>query len=666
METIINKSMLFRKIYILLFFSIGFFFHSFSKVHLPRVFSNNMVLQRDKEIKLWGWADSKENITVSFLGIDYATQANEKGEWEIALPSQKASGPFELVIAGTNTIKLQNILFGDVWVCSGQSNMYFRTAAAKNAYLDINKANNKNIRLFQIDKEAFYQPKEDLVSGEWLECNSETVSGFSAVAYFFGKELINEIEVPIGLIHASWGGSSIQAWMNGKSIKKFSDYTTLVNHIEKTPYYFEQLAKIYEDNGGNLIITELYKKDPGFKDNGKKLNDDFFKEEGWCKIRVPGYWENLGIEEYDGTLWYRKQFDFPKAFADKDLILNLGWIDDYDFTFFNGQRIGSTTYKGSERKYTIPKDMVKKGMNEIHVCVYDSGGKGGFWGPRKSNIKIKDDNTLLSIDLQGLWEYKKGINTNDFYTESLSSNKQPSERSVPTFLYNAMISPITNLSIKGAVWYQGESNAGNADEYSELLPAMIKGWRQEWNQGDFPFLIVQLANYGIPDEKPSKSNWAELREAQFKATNLENVGLACTIDIGNEMDIHPTNKQEVGQRLMLTSLKVAYNMDVVYSGPTYKSKKIFDNKVEISFDNIGSGLIAKDKFGDLNEFAIAGVDKKFVWAKAKIVGDKVIVYNEKVQSPVAVRYAWSNNPSQANFYNKEGLPVIPFRTDEWK
>lgn len=309
--------------------------------------------------------------------------------------------------------------------------------------------------------------------------------------------------------------------------------------------------------------------------------------------------------------------------------------------------------------------MVKQGTNEILICIYDSGGKGGFWGPRKSNIKIKDDNTILNIDLQGLWEYKEGINTNDFYTELLSSNKQPSERSVPTFLYNAMIAPLTNFSIKGAVWYQGESNAGNADEYSNLLPAMINGWRKEWKQGAFPFLIVQLANYGTPDENPIKSNWAELREAQFKATNLGNVGLACTIDIGKEMNIHPTNKQEVGRRLMLTSLKVAYNMDVVYSDPTYKSKKIIDNKIEISFDNISGGLVAKDKFGNLNEFAIAGKDRKFVWAKANIVGDKVVVHSERVQNPVAVRYAWSDNPSQANLYNIEGLPAIPFRTDEW-
>ncbi len=661
MKNTINKTALFLIIFV------GMFNYTFAEVTLPRIFSSNMVIQRGKEIKIWGWADQKEKISISFLGKDYVTKADEKGDWEIILPQQKAGGPYDIFIKGTNSIKLQNILFGDVWVCSGQSNMYFRTAAAKNAYMDINDANYKNIRLFQIDKTAHYQPKEDLTSGEWLECTPGTVRGFSAVAYFFGRDLYKEIDVPIGLIHTSWGGSSIQAWMDGASIKNFSDYTKKVDQIENTPDYFEQLYKVYENNGGNLVISELYKKDSGFKGNGKELNNTFFKEGDWKKIKVPGYWEDLGVEGFDGSIWYKKQFELPKAFEGKDLLLNLGWIDDYDFTFFNGKKVGTTTYKGSERKYTISKDLLKEGINEIIICIYDKDWNGGFWGPRKSNIRIKDDKTLLNIDLQGIWNFKKGLSNQDFTVDSLKWNKQPDKRSVPTYLYNAMIAPLIKYGIKGALWYQGESNAGNAVEYSELLPAMIKGWRKEWKQGDFPFLIVQLPNFGNPiDPKPLNSSWSKFREAQFNVKNTtSNTDIVVTIDLGDAMNIHPTNKQEVGRRSMLTALKLAYFMDVVSSGPIYKSAKLLDNKIEISFKNIGSGLKTNNKFGYISEFEIAGEDKEFVWAKAYLEDDKVKVYSEKVKKPVAVRYAWSGNPSQVNLCNKEGLPAAPFRTDDW-
>lgn len=660
MKAIVNK------VVVVLLFFIGIYNYSYAEVILPRMFSNNMVIQRNEPVKLWGWAKHKEKITVSFLGKDYQTKANKNGEWEIILPQQKAGGPYNIIVSGNNSITLKNILFGDVWVCSGQSNMYFRTAAAKNSYKDIDNANYAKIRLFQIAKDANYQVQKDVTTGDWLECTPENVRGFSAVAYFFGRDLFEEIDVPIGLIHTSWGGSKIQAWMDGETIKKFSDYTEEVELIEENSEYFNQKFEAFKSKGGNLVIKELFKNDPGFENNGQELSDRFFNEKDWQKIKVPGYWEDLGVENYNGSIWYKKQFELPKAFKNKDLLLNLGWIDDYDFAFFNGKRIGSTTYKGSERKYTIPKDLLKEGINEILVCVYDKDWNGGFWGPRKSNIRIKEDKTLLNLDLQGIWEYKKGINNNDFYADSLTLNKQPDKRSTPTYLYNAMIAPLTSIKIKGVAWYQGESNAGNPDEYSKLLPAMIKGWRKGWKQGDFPFLIVQLPNYGNPNEdEPQHSSWTELREVQFNATNTPNTDLVVTIDLGDAMDIHPTNKQEVGRRSMLSALKLAYNMNVVSSGPTYKSMQLIGNKIEISFENIGSGLLTKNKFGYINEFAIAGEDKKFVWAKAYINGNKVVIYSEKVNNPVAVRYAWSSNPSQINLCNKEGLPAMPFRTDNW-
>lgn len=635
-----------------------------AKIQLPKIFTNNMVLQRDIPVKIWGLGDVGEEIKIVFLGKEYNSITNDSGEWMIKLPSQKAGGPFEIEITGKNSIKLENILFGDVWICSGQSNMYFRTAAAKNAYRDINDANYKKIRLFQIDKDSNYQPKEDLASGEWLECSPETIKGFSAVAYFFGRELYKEIDVPIGLIHTSLGGSAIQAWMDAKTIREFSDYHDEVLKIETTPKYFEQLEKEYESNGGNLLVKEIYKQDSGLNDDGSLSRSVFFSNEDWNEILVPGYWEDLGLENYNGTVWYRKQINMPESFLNHNLTLDLGWIDDFDFTFFNGEKLDQTYYKGSERRYLIPQERIKNGINEILVCIYDQGGKGGFWGPRKSHLKIEGDESGLQVDLQGIWEYKPGLSNIDF--NNFESHKKPMERAIPTFLYNAMIAPLIKYAIKGAIWYQGESNAGNAAEYIELLPAMINGWRNKWNQGDFPFLIVQLANYGMQETIPIQSNWAELREAQLKTLKVSKTGLAVTIDLGNAMDIHPTNKQEVGQRLMLSALKVAYGKDVVYSGPIYKSMELIDGKAVISFKNVGSGLISKSKFGYLNEFAIAGEDSQFVWAKAFIKDEKVVVFNENIKNPIAVRYAWSANPDEANLYNKEGLPASPFRTEDWE
>lgn len=654
------KGKIFIGLFVLLFLNS---LSSMAEIRMAKVFSDNMVLQRDQEVKIWGWAKPYEKIYISLQGKQYNGGADKSGEWSIQIPPTPAGGPYDLFIKGENTIHLRNILFGDIWICSGQSNMYFKVRAAKQAYAEINNANYDKIRLFQIEKDAYDSPKMDLSTGYWLTCDSESVQDFSAVAYFFGKELYEEIDVPIGLIHASWGGSKIEAWMDRATLQHIQGFQGVLNEIEHSPNYFSQLESTYKKNGGDLLVRAIYTQSEVFTIDGKLSENKFFFEEGWQDIRIPGYWEKSGLPGYNGTVWYRKLINIPAAFIDHDLELNLGWIDDYDFTFFNGKSIGKTFYKGTNRNYNVPKDLVQEGENEILICIYDNSGLGGFWGPHQIHMKPKGDEKELQLDLQGIWNIKPELEMHNLVFES--NNPKPQERSIPTYLYNAMIAPLTNFAIKGVLWYQGESNAGNAGEYMELFPAMINGWRRAWNQGAFPFIFVQLPNYGFPDSQPNQSNWAEFREVQLKTLSVPNTGIAVTIDLGDEMNIHPINKQDVAKRLTLSALKIAYQKIEVYSGPLFDSMEIKNGKVYLSFTQTGSGLMVKDKFGYLKEFAIAGQDQKFVWAKGSVEGDKVVVYNENISEPVAVRYAWSNNPSQANLYNKEGLPASPFRTDNW-
>ncbi len=657
----ISKNIVSGFIFFLVFF--GSLFPVTAEIRLPRLLCDNMVLQRNQEVKIWGWADRSEEIKVSFLNKNYFTRANGVGEWEIELPAQKAGGSHEIAIFGTNTIILKNILFGDVWVCSGQSNMYFKVKGAKDSYLDINAAHFDNIRLFNIEKDSNYIALEDLHSGRWEVCSPETVSDFSAVAYFFGREVQQHLNVPVGLIHSSWGGSNIQAWMDGNTLKEFESYRETVEELECTPGYFQNMMNSYEDKGGNLWLSEYFIQEPGLTKDGDLSIDGFFEKSSWNEMTLPGYWEDCCLPDFDGTVWFRKKIALPEAFQSKDLVLNLGWIDDYDISFVNGKKVGSTFYKGTGRKYIIPEEINVYDSLEIAIAVYDSYSKGGFWGPNRISITLPEDDQLFNIDLKGIWQWKRGLNINDFDAR-MTSNPKPMARSLPSFLYNAMIAPLTNAKIKGVIWYQGEGNTGKPKEYKKLFQAMIEGWKEKWGQEDFSFLFVQLANYGLASSMPDESNWAELRRSQEEALDIPYTGMAVAIDLGNAMDVHPTNKQDVGKRLALAARYVGYQEDIVHSGPIYESMDILDGKLSLKFKNSGSGLIADNKYGYLYDFSIAGENNKFYWANAFIEGDRVIVYSKEVPNPVNVRYAWSDNPDKANLYNKEGLPAVPFRTDK--
>ncbi len=486
-------------------------------VRLPAVFTDNAVLQRDIPVPVWGWADQGEQVTVKIGDQSKTTTPDAKtGKWIVKLDPMPIDGPHTLTVSGKNTITLKNVLVGEVWICSGQSNMQMSVGGVRGAKEEIAAANYPKIRLISVPTRGSAAPQDDF-NGRWVECSPQTVGGFSAAGYFFGRELFKNLDVPIGLIHCSYGGSSCETWVNRSALEAEPSMKPMLDRYDR------ELAS--------------------YSEAAAKAN-------------------------------YEKQLaKWKKAVAD-------------------AKSAGKQAPKPPGR----PSD------------------------PRTNN-------------------------------------------QFPANLYNCMLHPVLPYGIRGAIWYQGETNAGRAYQYRTLFPLLIKSWRAEWQEGEFPFYFVQLANFMAAKPEPSESAWAEFREAQSMTLKVPATGQAVIIDIGEAADIHPKNKQDVGKRLALWALAKTYGKDVVYSGPIYKSCEIQGDKVVLSFDSIGGGLVAKG--GDqLKGFAIAGSDKKFVWADARIDGDKVIVSSPKVTSPVAVRYAWADNP-ECNLCNKADLPASPFRTDDW-
>ena len=626
-----------------------------AQVKLPALVRDSMILQRDAEINIWGWASKNESVTVSFNKKTFKTKANADGKWKIVLAPMKAGGPYTMNISGKNRIVLKDILIGDVWFCSGQSNMVHQLNIHDVTYADeIAHANFPEIRQFFIPTLTSLEgPKEDLPTGFWKPAVGEAVRPFSAVAYFFAKKLYEKYHVPIGIINASVGGTPIEAWTSEEGLK---DFPALINTIKKNKdtAYINSFARRSFSANANRQPTPP--KDKGLTSIPAWYANNYVPK-GWKQIAVPGYWEDQGIKDLNGVVWYRKEIDVPASMVGKPAKVFLGRIVDADVLYINGKQVGNTGYMYPQRRYTVPADVLKAGKNLLVVKVTNNAGKGGFVTDKPYCLFAGND----TVDLKGYWQYKVGEvfvpGAGGFGGGGINAQNQPAA------LYNAMVAPVINFAIKGVLWYQGESNAGRSAEYAKFQPAQIMDWRNKWQQGNIPFLYVQLPNFMEANYLPSESQWAELREAQLKSLSVPNTGMAVAIDLGEWNDIHPDNKKDVGDRLALISGKIAYGEDIVYSGPIFQSETIDGNKITLSFTNTGTGLVAKDG-EELSEFSIAGADKKFVWAKATIAGDRIIVTSDAVANPIYVRYAWADNPVNPNLYNKEGLPASPFRTDK--
>lgn len=630
-----------------------------AEIKLPQLISDGLVMQRNAEITIWGWADANEKVTVSFNGKVYKAITSSSGKWRITLPKMKAGGPFTMKVSGKNTVTVNDILIGDVWLCNGQSNMVHQLDIHDVLYADeIATANNPEIRHFKIPTTTSISgPKEDLEGGSWQKAVGEEVRPFSAVAYFFAKKIHAKYGIPIGLINASVGGTPIEAWIPEEG---YSD--------------FPEILKIIEENKDTAYVNRLLRNQPNFNPEPKKITDKGligdikwydvdFEPKNWRRINIPGYWEDQGARDLNGVVWYRREIDIPKSMVGKKARVFLGRIVDADEFYINGVLVGNKTYQYPQRRYSVPDTLLKAGKNTFVVRVKNTRGKGGFVPDKPYYIFTEND----TVDLKGYWKYKVGevYKPFDFSVFANNDSNAPRPRSInpqnePTSLYNAMVAPYKDYPIKGVLWYQGESNAGEPQKYEGYMHALVAGLRTVFNEPELPFIYAQLPNFMDVTYLPTESNWAELREAQLKSLSIPNSAMTVNIDLGEWNDIHPDNKKDVGERMALAGLKLAYGQDIVYSGPIYKGYSIDGNKITLSFDHIGSGLTSND--GEpLSEFAVAGEDKKFVWAKAKIEGDQVVVWSDEISDPKYLRYAWADNPDNPNLYNKEGLPASPFR-----
>ncbi len=624
-----------------------------------------MVLQQKDNVPLWGTAnaDKEVKISTSWNTKSYTARSDNNGKWKISVSTPSYGGPYSITFDDGEVLTLSNILIGEVWICSGQSNMEMPLEGwgkIMNYKQEIAAANYPEIHLLQVQKNTSTTPLLDIKAdgNGWQECSPNTIAGFSSVAYFFARNLYESKHIPIGVIHTSWGGTIAEAWTSGPSLKKMPEFAATVERMENDKDYEKNQEANYQ-KGIQSWNQALAVKDPGFKAGKAMWAEPGLDAASWKTMNLPTVWEKAGLADFDGLVWFRKKVTIPSGWEGKALTLSLGPVDDNDVTYFNGVEIGKTEGWDRPRTYIVPAGLVKKGDNYIAVRVFDGSGGGGIYGEPES-LFLKDP-AGEKISLAGNWNYRVALKIGEIPPLPVLASSGPNR---PTVLYNAMINPLIPYAIKGAIWYQGESNADRAYQYRELFPLMISDWRKNWNRGNFPFYFVQLANYMKPDENPSESAWAELREAQTMTLSLPNTGIAVAIDIGEEKDIHPKNKQEVGRRLALIALANVYGEAVAWSGPLYKSSKTEGDKIRLSFTHTDKGLIAKGG-NEVKGFAIAGADRKFYWAQAVIDGNEVVVSSPQVTNPVAVRYAWGNNPA-CNLYNGAELPASPFRTDKWE
>lgn len=627
-------------------------------LRLSSMFSSNMVLQHGIEVPVWGIALPGSKVSIRLNHQTVVTKAGSDGKWLAKLPVQKIGGACKMRITnGGSTINLINVMVGEVWVCSGQSNMEMPVGdwgKVNNYQKEITAANFPDIRLLHLKKSASNTAEEEpelYDKEQWQQCSPSTVSRFSAAAYFFAKNIYTRYHIPIGLIQATYGGTVAEGWVSSASLKTMPDFTNAVYDIEMHPQ-----KEVMQQYNSKLQYWLQYvdARDSGNSHNKAVWAGNDVDVSSWRTMTLPAYFDDAGLPDFSGVVWFKKKIIVGEKDKNKELKIRIGSIGDEDVAFFNGKEIGRDKLPG-KRIYTIPSAFVHEGENFLTIRLIIYRKYANIYGEaERFSVATGTGGT---ISLAGTWYFKIG-----YTNSSMLPPDAPDEPNRTTVLYNAMINPIIPFGIRGVIWYQGEYNVGRALQYKTLFPLLISDWRKQWNQGNFPFYFVQLANYNTIDCLPKASEWAELREAQTSALRLPNTAMAVAIDLGEAKDIHPKNKQDVGARLALIARAKIYGERIVYSGPAYYSHTVEGNTIKIKFTQTAGKLQTK---GDtvVKGFSIAAEDNIFHWATAIIKGNVVTVFSPEVLKPKAVRYAWADNPV-CNLYNRFGLPAVPFRTDK--
>jgi sialate O-acetylesterase len=627
--------------------------HIFAALTVEKLYADHAVLQRNKPLIIHGTADGIGVVQLTIDKNNISTMPDVSGQWMATLPAMSAGGPYQLAISqGGQKIVVSDLLIGDIWLCSGQSNMEWPVSKSANYADEIKDADYPQIRQFFVAHDVSIQPVTDLKNGQWVRASSSTVGDFTAVGFFFARKIYKETGIPIGLIHSSWGGSQVESWIS-KEAMLASD--VLQGYAQKLPDNWRALDSLLEIRIKNNILADGHKK-VTLEDEKKYVHPDY-DFSAWVSANPMWQWDWKGIWAWRGNGYMGKKISLSADYTDKITTLRLAECYSYNEIYINGKLISSGILKGS-RQILVPAHTWTKGDNIIMIKmnqVIEPEWFGlGLMGSA-DDLYIKSGDVKVSLN-DNQWKLMPSFAEPHTYAH-LSNN-------AGTIIYNAMIAPIVHFPIKGVLWYQGESNAGRAYEYRKSFPLMINDWRKKWKD-DFPFYFVQLSSYGANQNSNEGSYWAELREAQTMTLSLPKTGMAVTTDIGDAADIHPTNKQDVGLRLARIALKNDYGKKTEVSGPKFSNVKYEKGRAFITFTNVAQGLKTLDKYGYVKGFEIADVNKKWYFAKAEILNDKVILSHPGVLKPIAVRYAWSDAPTDANLFNSEDLPAEPFRTDDW-
>ncbi len=643
---------MYRTLFLAMFF--GLFARPVAaQLRLCRLFSEHAVLQRQKPIPVWGWAAPKERITATLAGQTQTADADTTGFWTLRFPAMEAGGPHTLTVKGkTDTQTVGDLLIGEVWLCAGQSNMEWTVAESNDAASEIAAANFPQIRHFKIEHDLSLQPEPELKTGEWKTCVPANAGDFSGAGYYFAREVYQALNIPIGLVNNSWGGSQVEGWISKDAMLASEELRAYAQNMpptwEESDRRLDARVKKFALNNPDLSRNSA--------DEAAYVSPDY-DYSAWPKVYFPGSLDWQGAWAFRGQAYAMLEVDIPADMAGQPTVLSLGDNDSESAIYLNGQLVWSGNFR-KQGKLNLAPDAWKPGKNVLltrfgSVTTPDWYGLGLNGDKADFSVSAGSKQVSLAGDQ---WRAMPGF-AQPYKFARLNNN-------LGATLYNAMVHPLLPYALRGVLWYQGETNAGRAYEYRRTFPLMIRNWRQKWGE-ELPFYFAQLSSYGKNQSSNVGSNWAELREAQTITLAVPNTGMAVSTDIGDPDDIHPRNKQDVGKRLAFNALNFTYGKPTPYSGPMF-DKVVFENgRAALSFKFAEKGLVAKDKYGYARGFEIAGEDRVFYYAQAQVNGSQVVVSHPKVPKPAAVRYAWADSPDDANLYNAEGLPACPFRTDDW-